>query len=203
MKKSTSSQKTFKYTKSTKPEKSPKKHLREILFFSILTFVLLAGVAIAIVAGMNNDNSLQNKTSDIKKETTSKHDTSKMKEISAKEITAYTAGNASIVYIGRDSCGWSVKFSPIINKVIENLNLDILYIDLAKIVDISSGKTTDKASYNFLLNLGTVTKMKDYMKENFGGTPMILIIKDNVILDGNSGYMELSKFTEFLQKNGF
>ena len=69
------------------------------------------------------------------------------------------------------------------------------------IIDFSNGSVTDQNSYD-ILNALTGVGYEDYMSENFGATPMILIIKDNKIVGAHTGYSDYDTFKSVLESAG-
>ena len=78
-----------------------------------------------------------------------------------------------------------------------------LYIDIAKIIDFTSQNfdILDQDAFDTLSNL-TGEGYESYMDDNFGATPMILIMKDNKIVGGQTGYSEYENFESMLNKAG-
>ena len=50
-------------------------------------------------------------------------------------------------------------------------------------------------------NLKAVDKEKNTMKNNWGATPMTLVIKNNKIVDSLVGYTDENTLTEFVKSN--
>ena len=55
--------------------------------------------------------------------------------------------------------------------------------------------------YDLLTSL-TGDGYETYMEENLGATPMILIMKDNKIINAQTGYTEYETFKSFLNESG-
>ena len=49
----------------------------------------------------------------------------------------------------------------------------------------------------------TGTDYDGYMEENFGATPMVLIIKDGKIIEAQTGYSEYDTFKTLLKNAGY
>lgn len=150
----------------------------------------------------NNNNPVGNNNNNNVEQTGDTYDVSKFTEITASEIKSKTKDKTSVVYVGRSSCSWCVKFVPILSEATTKYNLNTLYVDIAKIIDFSAGGIKDQTSYDVITKLETVSGFENYMSENFGSTPMTLIVRDGKILDAQTGYVESDGLKTFLQKNG-
>lgn len=180
--------------------------LRKI--FTIVVIILIVLAINTIILLVNGSNSSTLKGSDTsgnnnESQVVDGYDVSKMKEVTGSEIASNTKGKNTVVYIGRSSCSWCVKFVPILNQAIDKYDLDVLYVDIAKIIDFSAGGVKDQKNYDAITKLDTVSELDGYMEENFGATPMTLIIKDGKIVAAETGYMESSALNSYLEKNGF
>ena len=90
---------------------------------------------------------------------------------------------------------------PRLQKAQKEYGYETLYVDIAKIIDFSNGDVIDQDSYDTMMTL-TCDDYYGYMKENFGSTPMILIIKDNKIIGAQTGYSEYEDFEKVLNDAG-
>lgn len=113
-------------------------------------------------------------------------------------VTADTLGDAvsedtaKIVYIGRDSCGYCVQFLPVLQQAQEDYDYETLYLD---ITTVTTTEQQDK-----ILAFDNEEK---FLEENFGGTPMVLLMKDGKLVDTWIGYAEYSEYSAWLEENGF
>ncbi len=130
------------------------------------------------------------------------YDVSGLKEIGVSSLANETKSGTYVVYIGRASCGWCARFLPLIKEAQAEYKFTTLYIDIAKIINFSTGNIDDEDAYDTLVEFKASDDYKDYLKENFGTTPMVLIIKDGQLIDAQTGYVEYSTYTSFLEKNG-
>lgn len=140
-------------------------------------------------------------TNDTTEDIVQNYDVSKFTQISASEIKSKTTDKISVIYIGRSTCSWCVKFVSVLKEATVENNLNTLYIDIAKIIDFKNGGISDQAAYETLIKLETVSSLEGYMDENFGATPMTLIVKDGKILAAQTGYVELDNLNSFLKEN--
>lgn len=171
------------------------------IFTSIIILIVITGINSFILL-FNNPKS--SKPDVETQEHAQDYDVSQLTEIKANEINKNTKGRNTIIYIGRDTCGWCVEFTGVLNEAIDKHDLgEVLYIDIAKIIDFTQNKVIDQESYDFMMNLKTVKSHEKYMEENFGATPMILIVKDGQLVEAQTGYSEIEAFSNFLKENGF
>ena len=87
----------------------------------------------------------------------------------------------------------------------EKYDYETLYIDLGKIIDFTKdpAEISDQASYDTLSNLKGEGDYDGYVKENLGRTPMILIVKDNKVINAQTGYSDFDTFDKVLKDSGF
>ncbi|MDD4623773.1 MAG: hypothetical protein PHX40_00090 [Bacilli bacterium] len=181
------------------------KMLNKIFACSIAIIVILLFNTILIINRDSSSSSQNNSNSDEKniEEVNGDYDVSAFTEINGSDLKNKTKGENTVVYIGRSTCEWCVKFVPILTETTNKYKLNTLYIDIAKIIDFSAGGIKDQESYDFLTKMETVSEFENYMSENFGATPMLLIVKDGKLIDAQTGYTESDALNSFLEKNGF
>lgn len=91
----------------------------------------------------------------------------------------------TIVYLGSSSCGWCTKFKPILEEVVNENKLKVIYIDLGKV---------SQTEYN---------NIQSAVGNNFSGTPTTLIMNGNKVIDALGGYTEKENVEAFFKTNGF
>ena len=177
--------------------------LIKILNMSKIITGLLVVILVVLIIGVSKmDNVGENSTTTNEEtEYNTDYDVSMFDEIEAKELKKQTKGKTKVVYIGRESCGWCAAFLPNLWDAQEEYDFKTLYIDIAKIIDFSNGDVIDQESFDILNKLSGKGYEK-YMEENFGSTPMVLIIKDNKIIGGQTGYSEYEGFQKTLEEAG-
>ena len=180
--------------------------LVKILKINKLIMILLISILIVLTLGVSkmyyNDNANQKANSN-ESEYNTNYDVSMFTEIKAKDIKNKTKNSTEVIYIGRETCSWCTAFLPALWQAQEEFEYTTLYIDLAKIIDFTKEKFTllDEESYNLLTKLNG-DGYENYMKEYFGATPMVLIIKDNKIIGASTGYSEYDAFKTILNDAG-
>ena len=177
--------------------------LIKILNMSKIITGLLVTILLVLIIGISKMYSTGEDTvgaNNSETEYNTEYDVSMFKEIKASDIKKQTKGKTKVIYIGRESCGWCAAFLPNLWNAQEEYDFKTLYIDIAKIIDFNNNDVIDEESFD-IMNKLTGEGYEKYMEENFGTTPMILIMKDNKIIDGHTGYTEYETFKEFLDKN--
>lgn len=165
-----------------------------VILFSATLIVLSIGVSSYI----NNNKKSETTT---ESEYNTDYDVSMFKEIKASELKKNTK-DLSVVYIGRSTCSWCAAFLPRLWEAQEEYGYKTLYIDIAKIMDFTNnGEILDQDAYDIMVNL-TGENYETYVKDNFGATPMILIMKNNKIVGAQTGYSEYEEFKKVLNEAG-
>lgn len=121
------------------------------------------------------------------------YDVSMFTSITADTLAEATAGEESkIVYIGRATCGYCVNFLPILQQAQKDYGYETLYLD---ITTVTTTEQQDK-----ILELDNED---GFLQNKFGGTPMVLLMKNSQIVDTWIGYAEYTEYSAWLEKNGF
>lgn len=164
--------------------------------------IVIIGLLVLGVSKMYSGNENTNtNTESSESEYNTEYDVSMFKEISAKDLKNETKKDLRVVYIGRESCGWCAAFLPNLWDAQDKYKYETLYIDIAKIIDFSDGSVLNQDEFDTLYKL-TGEGFDGYMEENFGATPMILIMKDNKIVKAQTGYSEYEAFETLLTEAG-
>lgn len=166
-----------------------------LLMLLLILIVLVIGVSKMYSSNGSSEND------STESEYNTNYDVSMFKEINASDLKNETKGKLRVVYIGRSTCGWCSAFLPNLWDAQEKYEYTTLYIDIAKIMDFEKGGITDQTSYDIMTKL-TGKGYEDYVKKNFGSTPMILIMKDNKIVGAQTGYSEYEEFEKLLNNSG-
>ena len=177
--------------------------LIKILNMSKIITGLLVVILVVLIIGVSKMDNVGEESINNTNETeyNTEYDVSMFEEIEASDLKKQTKGKTKVVYIGRESCGWCAAFLPNLWDAQKEYDFTTLYIDIAKIIDFSNGDIKDQDSFD-ILNKLTGKGYEKYMEENFGSTPMILIIKDNKIVGGQTGYSEYDGFKKTLEDAG-
>jgi thiol-disulfide isomerase/thioredoxin len=109
------------------------------------------------------------------------------KNISVAEyISLKESSKASIIYIARPTCSYCLVADPILKNIAYKYNLTINYIN------------TDEISDDEALAL---VKSDGYFSEGYG-TPLLLIVKNNQIINVSEGLNIGSHYINFFKENG-
>lgn len=160
------------------------------IFYTTLAIAIILGLMLIVnIVKDNGSSSSTNSTEET--ETTGEYDVSMFTELTTSDaISRIKKGNTEVVYIGRSTCGYCVQFLPNLQQAQKEYGYDTVYIDLEKMTE------DDQKS------LITLDNSENYISENFGYTPMVLIFKDGKLANGWVGYAEYDTFAQFLETNG-
>ncbi len=109
-------------------------------------------------------------------------------ELSYEEWKAlYDKGERFVFTVVQTYCGFCKQFKPVLNKIAEEHDVPIYYVDVLTLSDSDFDAFTS-----------TIT----YFKENERwGTPLTLIYENQKEIDNLDGYVGEEQATDFLQKN--
>lgn len=130
------------------------------------------------------------------------YDVSELKEIKGSDIIQ-ESNEKIVVMIGRETCGYCAAYAPIISKVTKEYNIKARYIDLEKIEDVMTGEIIDQKSYDTIYNLDTTNNTINFMSQNFGSTPLTIIVENGTLTNALVGYVPEETLKEFLENSGF
>lgn len=115
------------------------------------------------------------------------YDVSSFKAINGQEfIDAYKGSELKVIYIGRETCGYCVQFVPVLKQAQKELGFTPLYLDISTI-------TSSDAE--------AIMGLDSYFEENFGYTPMTVLVKDNKIVAEQIGALGYDDLVSFLKEN--
>ena len=112
------------------------------------------------------------------------------KEIKMSDYLEYYAGSESkIILIGYPTCPFCQIAEPILKNLAYEYDLEINYLNTDNFTD------EDEA---------TLLQSDEYFRENEGfGTPLILIVKDNKILNKIDGLTDRGHYKKLFEEEGF
>ena len=117
------------------------------------------------------------------------YDVSMFETIDADEfVEAYNGDELKVVYFGRSTCGYCIQFLPILQQAQSDYGYTTLYVDIEAID--AAGETK-------------IMELDSFFEENYGSTPITVLVKNGEIVDYEIGYVEYSTFTAMLEENGF
>lgn len=108
-------------------------------------------------------------------------------EIGIEEYLSLKAGSdLAIIYIARPTCGFCQQQEPVMKHLVYLHDLPVYYLNT---------DTLDEEGFKKLLS----------SDESFGskfGTPLTLLVKNDIIIDRASGYHTKAELSQFFQRNG-
>lgn len=158
----------------------------EVVIYIILVLVIINTIALFVSL---KDTESEEQITTTQEETETEYDVSMFKTIDTNAfIDAYNGSELQVVYFGRSTCGYCVKMLPVLQQAQKEYGYKTLYVDIT---------TVDSASQAKIKALDT------FFDENYGRTPMIVLVKEGKIVDKQMGYTEYSSFAQLLENNGY
>ena len=108
-----------------------------------------------------------------------------------KTVKLFEKDDIQVIYAGRSTCGYCVQFLPVLQQAQKDYGYKTKYLDVDTVTE--DGKKAIIAKDND----------EAFLANNFGATPMVILVKDGKLVDGWVGYAEYDAFASFLEKNGF
>jgi len=155
-----------------------------IALLTINTFVLI----------ISNVDTSKSNTADTQKtaETSEDYDVSMMNTVNVdKVLKLYDSKSAQVIYLGRSTCGYCVKFLPVLQQAQKDYGYKTNYLDITTVSEDDQAKLLKKDND------------ENFLAQNYGSTPMVLIVKGGKLVDTWVGYAEYESFASFLEQNGF
>lgn len=155
-----------------------------IMLIAILCMSIISTTAILSYILVHWDNKMNNKQNI---PTNTEYDVSSFTEISYNDfLEKYKGSEQSLIYIGRSTCIHCINFVPVLKNAQNKYGYKTYYLDISKI---------KKDEYKEIM------KLNSFFDENFGMTPMVIIVKDSSIIDNGSflGEADIDTFSKFLE----
>ena len=157
-----------------------------IMLIAILCLTIISTTAIVSYIMVHWDERMNNNSNP-----NTEYDVSKFKKISYNEfMDTYKGDKKTLIYIGRATCIHCVNFVPVLKEAQDEYGYETYYLDISDITE---------QEYN------NIRKLDSFLDENFGGTPMVIIVKNGKIIKNGTWIGEVSKnnFYKFLEKAGY
>lgn len=137
-------------------------------------------------------------------DTSGVYDTTVYKTIKGSELAELSKGKKIVVWIGRQGCSYCSLYAPTIKSVGKDLGITIHYIDLAAMYDTTQYQwvLTDQASYDAITGMETTNDEAASVMEDFGSTPMTIIVEDGKVIGGVVGAVDKTTVKETLKNAG-
>lgn len=166
---------------------------------TVLILILVVFVAYTILFAVSINSTSSNKiTDDSAQEETEipEYDVSKFNEVDYNGLKKLLdAKGTHVIYIGRDTCGYCAMFIPTMVEAQEKYGFVTDYFDISKVFNFETNSVVDQKAYDEL------SKLNDFVEENFLATPMVLIFRNGKYVDGTLGYQDINTYSQFLEKN--
>ena len=162
-----------------------------ILVFVTMIFTINNGKSESTTTGTGNET-----------EASTEYSTDAFDVIKGTDIASLSKDKLIVAVMARQGCGYCAAYAPVLGLAQEEYDFVTKYLDLADIVDMTTGTISDEDSYNALINLDAVKGYETFMEENFGRTPITLFIKDSKILGVISGYVDSDELATQLENYG-
>ena len=162
----------------------------------ILVLVIVFGGSF-LASEMKSDKSKSNNTTTPNKQentTTSNDDEiseDKQAELNSIDIDKYLSlkkgSDKSIIYISRPTCHYCQQEDPIIKNIVYETKVTVNYLNTDELDDDGNSK---------------LIKSDDYFSEGYG-TPLLLVVQKNKIVDKIEGLTSKENIVSFFKKYGF
>ena len=159
-----------------------------IMLIAILCMTIISTTAILSYILVHWDDKT---TKHVNTPTNTEYDVSSFKEISYDEfMDKYKDKNKSLIYIGRSTCIHCINFLPILKQAQKEYDYTTYYLDISEITEKQANE---------------IKKLDKFLDKNFGMTPMVIIVKDNNIIENGTflGEADIDTFSNFLEKAGY
>lgn len=169
-----------------------KEMLKKLLICAYIIIALLAINTIIMFISNVEVTKDSNSAQTEKTEENTEYDVSMFDAVdTAKTIELFNSEDTQVIYIGRSTCGYCVKFLPVLQQAQKDYGYTTKYLDITTVTEEEQSALLAKDND------------EDFLSTNFGSTPMVILVKDGKIVDGWVGYSEYDAFASFLEKNGF
>lgn len=153
-----------------------------VCLYIIIAFLALNSILLIVSLGDTKTEKTNNT------QTASSYDTSNFAVLTTDQIMeSIKASDMQVIFMGRDGCGWCAQFAPVMEQVQAKFGFITTYLDLD---DMSS---SDQQK---------IMELDDYVKENFGSTPLLILAKDGKYVAASVGYMDADGVSSFLKEHG-
>ena len=130
----------------------------------------------------SSTNNSSNDSSDI-----SEDEQGDLNEIDIDEYLDLKEGSeASIIYIARPTCHYCQEMEPIVKNIVYEYGIEVNYLNTDELDDEGQSK---------------LIKSDDYFSEGYG-TPLLLVVKDDEIVDIQEGLNDKDTTVNFFKDNG-
>ena len=157
--------------------------------YVIIALLIVLIILVCMSLGEKDDSGTTVSDTNTEEEESQAYDVSIFKSITSSEfVDAFNGDEKQIIYMGRPTCGYCVKFLPNLQKAQEELKYETLYLDVSAVDE--SG-------------VEEIRGLDQFFEENYGSTPIVVIVEKGKVVDYLVGYTDYDTLKEFLEKNGY
>lgn len=172
--------------------------LKNLTFIVIIGFIVIALLIIGLYFKGGVSSGKSGGTTSGGSETV-KYDVSKMKQISGDEAAKlFDEKGTHFLYIGRSTCSVCVTLVPELNTVMNDMSITLYYSPLNQTFRTDFKNLFEKLDIETTVNSNKGTFGE--LLEEYGYTPIIIVIKDGKMVDGFVGYRDADKIEELFKK---
>ena len=175
-----------------------KEQIKTVAIIVLLLVIVFGGSYFASEVKSNkNTSSKTTTTTDKQKDTTTDGDDDteisedKQAELNSIDIDKYLSlkkgSDKSIIYISRPTCHYCQQEDPIMKNIVYETNITVNYLNTDELDDDGNTK---------------LIKSDDYFSEGYG-TPLILVVQKNKIVDKIEGLTSKEDIVSFFKKYDF
>lgn len=163
--------------------------VRVLIVFAIINTILLL-IAVGEPASKSNSSSADATSTSTSSEENTEYDVSMFDAISGSDFIKLFKDKKSgvnVIYLGRSTCHYCVQFLPTLQKAQKELGYTTKYLDVTTVSESDAS---------------TISGLNDFLTENYGSTPLVVVTKNGKFVNGWVGYGEYDDFVSFLNKAG-
>lgn len=173
-----------------------KEQIKTVAIIVLLLVIVFGGSYFASEVKSNKNTSSKTTTSDNNNTSTDSGNSSsisedKQAELNSIDIDKYLSlkkgSDKSIIYISRPTCHYCQQEDPIIKNIVYETNVTVNYLNTDELDDDGNTK---------------LIKSDDYFSEGYG-TPLILVVQKNKIVDKIEGLTSKEDIVSFFKKYDF
>ena len=153
----------------------------------LLVIVFGASYFTSELQGSDNSTTTASESNNSSNDTSSSSDIPEEEQGDLTEIDLKEGSDASIIYVARPTCGYCQQMEPIVRNIIYEYGVTVNYLNTDELDDDGQAKLIES---------------DDYFSEGYG-TPLLLVVKDDEIVDIQEGYTDKDTTVNFLTDNGF
>lgn len=164
-----------------------KDSIKTIIIVILVLVIVIGGSFVASMLGVNSENNIGGSSYGKEQESIPEDEQGDLNMINIDQyLSLKQESNLSIIYIARPTCSYCQMQEPIVKNLVYLYNINVNYLNTDEL---------DEDGFNQLI------ASDEYFNEGFG-TPLILLVKDNKIVDKAPGYHSKNELITFFQNNG-